>query len=62
VRALPKEGGGTRIDVLYHREATGLVGHLGGALMQLLGRLPLTWSLAQTVAKIEHDELGDSVQ
>jgi hypothetical protein len=61
LRARPKEGGGTRIDVLYHRQARGLKGHLGGALMQLLGRKLASWSLAQTMAKIEHDELGDSI-
>jgi len=62
LRVLPKEGGGSRIEVLYHRQARGLKGHLGGALMQLVGRKLAMWSLAQTLAKIEHDELGDSVQ
>jgi hypothetical protein len=56
LRTLPKTDGGTRIDVLYHRQARGLKGHLVGALIQLVGRKPLTRSLAQTVAKIEHDE------
>ena len=58
LRAVPKGGGGARIEVLYHRRAKGLAGHVAGALMQLIGRKPLTQSLAQTVARVERDKLG----
>jgi hypothetical protein len=57
LRALPNGSGGTRIEVLNHRQAKGLRGHVIGALLQLSGRKMLTQSLAQTVAIVERKEL-----
>ncbi len=56
LRALPKEGCGTRIEIVNHRQAKGLKGHVVGALLQLSGRKMLTESLARTVAIVERDE------
>ena len=57
LRTLPTEGGGTRIEVLNHRQAKGLKGHMIGAILQLSGRRMLADSLAQTMAKVERDAL-----
>jgi hypothetical protein len=53
LRATPKNGGGTRIEVVNHRQAKGLRGHILGALLQLTNGKPLAQSLAKTVAKVE---------
>jgi hypothetical protein len=57
LRAVPNGSGGTRIEVLNHRQAKGLRGHVIGAMLQLSGRKMLTESLAQTVDIVERDEL-----
>ena len=57
LRTLPNEGGGTRIEVLNHRQAKGLKGHMIGAILQLSGRRMLAESLAETVAKVERNTL-----
>lgn len=57
LRAVPKEGGGTRIEVLNHRQAKGLKGHIVGAMLEVMGRKMLTESLQHTVAIVERDEL-----
>lgn len=57
LRTRSKEGGGTRIEVLNHRQAKGLKGHIIGAMLQLSGGKMLAKSLAQTVAKVERDAL-----
>jgi len=57
LRARPNEGGGTRVEVLNHRQAKGLKGLVIGAMLQLSGRKMLAESLAKTVAKVERDEL-----
>jgi hypothetical protein len=53
LRAVPTADGGTRIEVLNHRQAKGLKGHIMGALLQLTGRKVLGKSLEQTVAMVE---------
>ena len=53
LRVEPKGNGGTRIEVLNHRQAKGWKGHILGALLQLTGRQALTKSLEQTVALVE---------
>ena len=57
LRTRSKDGGGTRIEVLNHRQAKGLKGHVIGAMLQLSGRKMLTESLAQTVAIVERNTL-----
>jgi len=57
LRALPNGSGGTHIEVLNHRQAKGLKGHVIGAMLQLSGRKMLAKSLAQTVAIVERVEL-----
>lgn len=57
LRTLPTEGGGTRIEVLNHRQAKGLKGRMIGAILQLTSRRMLAESLAQTVAKVERNAL-----
>ncbi len=37
LRAHPRTGGGSHIEILNHRRAKGLVGHLIGAMIQLQG-------------------------
>jgi hypothetical protein len=53
LRTAPNGKGGTRIEVLNHRQAKGPKGHILGALLQLMGRQALTKSLEQTVALVE---------
>ncbi len=55
LRATPKADGGTRIEVLNHRQAKGFKGHIMGALLQLTGRTMLAKSLEQTVAMVERN-------
>lgn len=57
LRTLPNGSGGTRIEVLNHRQAKGLRGHVIGAMLQVSGQKMLRESLAQTVAIVERDEL-----
>ena len=57
LRALPREGGGTRIEVRNHRKAKGLKGHIIGAMIQLSGRKMLGKQLQEMVAKVERDAL-----
>lgn len=57
MRTRSKEGGGTRIDVLNHRQAKGIKGHVIGAMLQLSGGKMLAKSLAHTVAHVELDAL-----
>lgn len=58
LRAVPNERGGSRIEVLNHRQAKGVKGHILGALLQLTGRKVLTKSLEQTVAMVERNEVN----
>jgi hypothetical protein len=53
LRALPKNGGGTRIEVLNHRQAKGLKGHLMGAMIQLSARKGFEKQLHELVATLE---------
>jgi len=60
LRATPNGNGGTRIEVLNHRQAKGLKGHIIGALLQLTGRQALTKSLERTVALVERNAMAKS--
>lgn len=53
IRARSREGGGSHVEVVNHRQARGVKGHLLGAILQLLGRRMLKASLADTLARLE---------
>ncbi|TMB91508.1 MAG: hypothetical protein E6J45_05470 [Chloroflexi bacterium] len=55
LRATPRPGGGSHIEVLNHRQARGFKGHLLGVLMTLMGRKQLTQSLHRTLELVGSD-------
>jgi hypothetical protein len=59
LRARPREGGGSQVEVLNHRKARGFKGHLLGAVVQLTGRRMLTAALEDTLSRVERNATSD---
>ena len=53
LRVRPREAGGSHVEIVNHRQARGLKGHLLGAVLQLTGRRMLTASLSDTLVRVE---------
>jgi hypothetical protein len=53
LRARPRPGGGAHVEVLNHRRARGIRGHLLGAMLQLAGRRMLAASLEEALERVE---------